>query len=230
MTTSCRWVADQRVIGKVALSASPDRRATAVKPRGGPARVELVDQNIYHLRRRLSQPTLYWQRQEHSVYKRANPSNSCCQEIRKQNILGIAGYIYPYALSMVTDHVLFLGAENPCAQTARTAVRTSGSAMVVAVERRGEYVVCEWIPRSPASHHQVPHEVNPDASLCLAVRGRAWSARHGCGEHVCCVDNADRRRAVWCGATLRRTLAHSRWCRDRSKEQISTWTRHRAHR
>jgi hypothetical protein len=36
--------------------------------------------------------------------------------------------------------------------------------------------------------------VNPDASLCFAVRGSAWSARHGCGDHVCCVDNAERRR------------------------------------
>ena len=47
------------------------------------------------------------------------------------------------------DHVLFFGAESPCAGTASRAVRSSGNAMAVAVEPRGEFAGCAWMPRSP---------------------------------------------------------------------------------
>jgi hypothetical protein len=52
---------------------------------------------------------------------------------------------------MVTDRFLFDGAENQCAGTARSAVRTSGSAKVVAVEMSAASVE---VPSSSASQHR----------------------------------------------------------------------------
>jgi len=114
---------------------------------------------------------------------------------------------------MVTDRFLFDGAESLCARTARSAVRTSGSAKAVAVEISAASVE---VPSSPASHHQRPAEGNPDASLFVAAHDSAGPARHDCVDREGSLGSVARIRAVCCAGSPRRSLAHSRCCRDRS--------------
>ena len=91
--------------------------------------------------------------------------------------------------------------------------------MVVAVEPRGEFVICEWIPRSPAYHHQEVDEVNPDASLCFADRGKHERARRVCGDLDDLIDSVVLLRAAPGVGTSERNLARSRCCRDRSRSR-----------
>src|ERR1700730_1812433 len=114
---------------------------------------------------------------------------------------------------MVTDRFLFVGAESLCARTACRAVRTSGSAKVVAVEMSAAWV---GVPNSPASQHQGPAKVNPDASLFVAGPDSAVHARHVCGDREGSIGSVARMRAVCCTGSPWRSLAHSRCCRDRS--------------
>ena len=114
---------------------------------------------------------------------------------------------------MVTDRFLFDGAESLCARTARSAVRTSGSAKLVAVEMSAASVE---VPSSPASHHQGPAEGNPDASLFVAAHDSAGHARHDCVDREGSLGSVARIRAVCCTGSAWRSLAHSRCCRDRS--------------
>ena len=117
---------------------------------------------------------------------------------------------------MVTDRVLFDGVGSLGARTASKAVRTSGSARVVAVEMSAVRV---WVPSSPASQHQEPGAGNPDASLFVGVAAghdSAVHARHACGDHGGSLDNVALQRAACCAGSARHSLAHSRCCRDRS--------------
>src|SRR5215472_2889400 len=114
---------------------------------------------------------------------------------------------------MVTDRFLFDGAESLCARTARSAVRTSGSAKVVAVEMSA---ASAEVPSSPASHHQRPAEVNPDASLFVAAHDSAGHARHDGVDRDGSLGSDARMRAVCCTGSPGRSPARSRCCRDRS--------------
>jgi hypothetical protein len=81
---------------------------------------------------------------------------------------------------MVTDRVLFDGAESPGARMASRAVRTNGSAKVVAVELSAARM---GVPSSRTSEHQEPQEVNSDASLFVGIAAEHDSAEHV--RHVC---------------------------------------------
>ena len=72
------------------------------------------------------------------------------------------------------------------------------------------------VPSSPASHHQRPAEGNPDASLFVAAHDSAGPARHDCVDREGSLGSVARMRAVCCTGSPRRSLAHSRCCRDRS--------------
>jgi hypothetical protein len=78
------------------------------------------------------------------------------------------------------------------------------------------------VPSCPASQHQEPRQVNPDASLFVgnaAGRDNAAHARHVCGDLGGSLDSAARQRAVCCAGSVWRSLAHSRCCRGRSTDR-----------
>ena len=118
---------------------------------------------------------------------------------------------------MVTDRFLFDGADSLCARTACRAVRTSGSAKV---EKSAGFVK---VPSSPASQHRRLGKVNPGESRFVVAAGHdsAGCGWHDCGDREGSIDSVGWMRAVCCAGSPPRSLAHSRYCRDRSMSRLA---------
>jgi hypothetical protein len=111
------------------------------------------------------------------------------------------------------------GARTHDEQTAGSDIRTSGSAMRIALEKRqGKVkVTCLRSPPSPVTaNHPVAVAVNLDASHSFAARDSDAHARHGRGGRGGSFGSAVRPRVAARAAPVRHSRRHNRSDRDRS--------------